>query len=197
MSDDSDTSTTSADTTTDTTTDTDDTGLDDHEAQQLLADALAEESDTETGTDSQDWKAEAERLAAELKKWQHTARRNEQSAKNAQKSVQDQLADLRRQIEERDEAYTEANAKRAMSQVHTRLATAGIKPEDVKGLLGRIDARNLLKDGQPDDDAINDLATSLTKVAGRVTPDHDQGRKGGSAPPNMNDLIRRAAGVRI
>ena len=180
--------------------DTTDDG-DDGEAQSLLADAV-HGSDADTGSDDKDWRAEAARLEKDLQKWQSMARKHEGRAKqNADaaakaKSVEDQIADLRAQLAERDVAEVERSGRLALAQVHTRLAEAGIKRDDVAGLLELVDPTVLLKDGQPNDDAIGKLADSLTKVAGRITPDHDQGRKGGSAPPNMNDLIRRAAGIR-
>lgn len=171
---------------------------DDDEAQQLLADATSDGAgpDTGTGTD------ELARLKADLDKWKTLARRHEGRAKeNAQaaakaKSVEDQIAELRTQLAERDVADVERNGRMAMTQVHAALAEAGIKKADSAEFLELVDPTTLLTDGQPDDKAITKLAGSVKKLAGRVTPDFDQGRKGGDAPLNMNDLIRRAAGVR-
>jgi len=179
-----------------------DDGDDDGEAQQLLADALDQASGTDTGSDGKDWQAEVARLSKEAEKWRSLARKHEGRAKeNADaaakaKSVEDQIAELRSQLAERDVADVERNARLAMTQVHASLAEAGIKKKDVEGFLELVDPVTLLKDGQPDDAAIGKLAESVKKLSGRVTPDFDQGRKGGSAPPNMNDLIRQAAGIR-
>lgn len=184
---------------------TEDTGIDDNEAQQLLADAL--ESDTDTESDDTDWRAEADRMSKEASKWKALARKHEGTARQRSEAaskaqtLEEQVAELRKQMAERDAAYTERynerSARLAMSQVRTQLAEAGIKPADVAEILEGYDPKALLEDGEPNDAAISKLAKSLAKVAGRVQPDHDQGRKGGSAPPNMNDLIRRAAGIRI
>jgi hypothetical protein len=180
----------------------------DNEAQQLLADATDQDSDSGAGSGSdtgpdKETAAELARLKADLDKWKSLARRHEGRAKeNAQaaakaKSVEEQIEELRSQIAERDITDVERNGRLAMTQVHAALAEAGIKKSDVEGLLELVDPTTLLADGEPNDKAINKLAASLTKVAGKVTPDRDQGRKGGNAPPNMNDIIRRAAGIRI
>jgi len=165
-------------------------------------DTVGQDTGTDTGSDNKDWQAEVARLNRDLEKWRSLARKHEGRAKeNADaaakaKSVEDQIAELRSQLAERDVADVERNARMAMTQVHASLAEAGIKRKDVEGFLELVDPVTLLKDGQPDDAAIGKLAESVKKLSGRVTPDFDQGRKGGSAPPNMNDLIRQAAGIR-
>jgi hypothetical protein len=175
---------------------------DDGEAEQLLADAIQSGSDADTESDGKDWQSEVARLNKEAEKWRSLARKHEGRAKeNADaaakaKSVEDQIAELRSQLAERDVADVERNGRMAMTQVHAALAEAGIKKADAAGFLELVDPTTLLTDGQPDEKAIGKLAESVKKLAGRVTPDFDQGRKGGTAPPNMNDLIRRAAGVR-
>jgi hypothetical protein len=187
----------------------DDGDAEDNDAQQLLADAASQDSgdngmgsDTDKGPDTRT-AAELTRLKTDLEKWKSLARRHEGRAKeNAQaaakaKSVEEQIEELRSQLAERDVADVERNGRLAMTQVHAALAEAGIKKSDVEGLLELVDPTTLLTDGEPNEKAINKLAASLTKVAGKVTPDRDQGRKGGNAPPNMNDIIRRAAGIRI
>jgi hypothetical protein len=176
---------------------------DDGDAEQLLADAVNQDSDADTGSDGKNWEAEVARLSKEAEKWRSLARKHEGRAKeNADaaakaKSVEDQIAELRSQLAERDIADVERNGRMAMTQVHAALAEAGIKKADAAGFLELVDPTTLLTDGQPDEKAIGKLAESVKKLAGRVTPDFDQGRKGGNAPPNMNDLIRRAAGIRI
>jgi hypothetical protein len=177
----------------------DNTGTDDgdDDGQQVGADSQG--SGTDTAPDATD---ELARLKADLDKWKSLARRHEGRAKeNAQaaakaKTVEDQIAELRSQLAERDVADVERNGRMAMTQVHAALAEAGIKKADAAEFLDLVDPTILLTDGQPDDKAITKLADSVKKLAGRITPDFDQGRKGGTAPPNMNDLIRRAAGVR-
>lgn len=178
----------------DNTTDTDG----DDDGQQVGTDSQG--SGTDTAPDTTD---ELARLKADLDKWKSLARRHEGRAKeNAQaaakaKTVEDQIAELRSQLAERDVADVERNGRLAMTQVHAALAETGIKKADAAEFLDLVDPTILLTDGQPDDKAIGKLADSVKKLAGRITPDYDQGRKGGTAPPNMNDLIRRAAGIRI
>jgi uncharacterized membrane protein YqiK len=171
---------------------------DDDEGQQT---DTAQDTGADTGSD--DTKTQLAALKADLDKWKSLARRHEGRAKeNAQaaakaKTVEDQIAELRSQLAERDVADVERNGRMAMTQVHAALAEAGIKKADAAEFLDLVDPTILLTDGQPDDKAIGKLADSVKKLAGRITPDYDQGRKGGTAPPNMNDLIRRAAGIRI
>lgn len=190
-------------TTDSTDTTEDDFGLDESEAQALLADAVNSDTDSDTDTGDAETQAELARLRADVEKWRGLARKHEGRAReNAgavtkAKSAEDRLTALEQQLTERDNAYTERSGRLAMSQVRTRLASAGIKPEDAAEILEGYDPGALLDDGEPNDEAIKKLANSLIKVVGRVAPDQDQGRKGGAAPPNMNDLIRRAAGIRI
>lgn len=165
-------------------------------------DTTSQDTGADTAPDDKDWRAEIAQLKSEAEKWRGLARKHEGRAKeNADaaakaKSVEDQIGELRSQLAERDVADVERNARMAMTQVHAALAEAGLKKADVAEFLEMVDPVTLLKDGQPDDAAVTKLATSVKKLAGRVTPDFDQGRKGGSAPPNMNDLIRHAVGVR-
>jgi hypothetical protein len=194
----------SDDSTTDTSTEgqgnevsSSDLGLTDAEAQQLLADAIARgdaEPAATAGTDEPDWKAEAEKWRTLARKHEDRAKQNAQAATKA-KTVEQQLADLQAQLAERDKRDVERSGRLAMSRLDAHLAEAGIKREDVQGLLKRIKGSDLLTNGEPDDAAIGELAESLKKIAGRATPDPDQGAKGGKGPLDMNALIRRAAGV--
>jgi hypothetical protein len=166
--------------------------ISDADAEKLLADAAQDgSSDTE---DSTDWKAEAEKYKALARKHEGRAKENAQAAQQ-KKTVEQQLDELRGQLSERDKRETERNGRLALAQLNARLAEAGIKRDDVAGLLKRIKADDLLADGEPDEGAIAELTDSLVKITGRATPDPDQGRKGGTAPLDMNQLIRRAAGV--
>lgn len=135
-------------------------------------------------------------------KWQALSRKHEDRAKaNADaaagaKTVEQQLEELRKQNAERDVADVVRTGRMAMTQVQARLAEHGFARADVAGLLELVDPVTLLKDGEPDEAAIKKLTESLIKVGGRITPDPDQGRRGGKAPADMNSLIRRAAGHR-
>lgn len=178
----------------------DDLGISEADAQALLADSTDQSGTSDTDSDDGSSKRIAD-LEREAAKWRELARKHEGRAKqNAaaateSKTLQQQLDELRGQFSERDAADLERNGKLALSQVHTRLAESGITRADVAGLLELVDPQGLLADGQPDDKAVEKLASSLLKVAGRASPDPDQGKRGGSAPADMNTLIRRAAGV--
>ncbi len=178
----------------------------------------ADSSIEETGTDQQkqqdssksgasdtgdqtDWKAQAEKAAADAEKWRTLARKHESRAKdNADaaskaQTVEEQLEGLRKVMADRDIADVKRNERLALAQVKTQVASAGFKPGDVADLFAAIDPSFLLTDGEPDEKSIEKLARSITKAAGRASPDPDQGRKGGDGPVDMNTLIRRAAGV--
>lgn len=178
----------------------DDIKITEDEAESLLADAVAESesSDTDDDTDQQSRLAQLQR---DVDKWKGLARKHEgrarenASAVTQSKTLQQQLDEMKSQLAERDASEVERNGKLALSGVHTRLAEAGITRSDVAGLLDLVDPTGLLADGQPDDEAIDKLANSLLKVAGRASPDPDQGKHGGNAPMDMNAIIRRAAGV--
>lgn len=178
-----------------------DTGTEnDHsDAESLLADAVAV-GDGATND------AGAKRLAeleSELATWKGHARKHEERSKElgaqlrGSKSAADRLAELEQAVSTAEQERTSERAFGALIQVQLRLAEAGVKSEDVAGVLEQIDPSVLLKDGKPNDAAIEKLASSLIKVATRATPDRDQGRRGGTGPVDMNTLIRRAAGVQI
>jgi hypothetical protein len=113
------------------------------------------------------------------------------------KSDKERLAELEQAISSAENDRLQERAFSALTQVQLRLAEAGIKSEDVAGLIELVDSTALLKDGKPHGETIKKFADSLIKVASRATPDPDQGRNGGGAPVDMNTLIRRAAGVQI
>lgn len=182
--------------TTEAPAEVEDLGLTDAEAQQLLADAVArgdaEPADTADG--GTDWKAEAEKWQKLARKHEGRAKQNAEAATKA-RTIEQQVADLQAQLAERDKRDVERSSRLAMARLDAQLAKAGIDRGDVEGLLKRIKGADLLADGEPDDAAIGELAESLTKIAGRATPDPDQGKQGGKAPLDMNQLIRRAAGI--
>jgi len=153
-------------------------------------------------TGETDWKALAEQAQADAAKWKAQSRKHEDRARtNAEaatkaKTVEQQLDDLRKAMAERDVADVARAGRLALTQVHARLAEAGLARGDVDGLLELVDPMSLLADGEPDDKAIDKLAKSLSRIAGRTTPDRDQGRgRGSGGPVDMNTLIRRQAGV--
>lgn len=110
------------------------------------------------------------------------------------KTTQQRLEELERLLSERDARDLERQSQIAVGRVQAELAEAGLKRDDISGLLELIDAKSLLTDGEPNSEAITKLAKSLTRIAGRTTPDSDQGRKGGDGPVDMNAILRRAVG---
>jgi hypothetical protein len=169
----------------------------------------ASETDTATGTttDSADgfdpapWRGLAEetglspeqvkRRLEHARTWEARAKENKQAATQAQ-TLEQQVAELQQAMSARDAADAERATKLALTQVKAVLAERGIKAEDAAVLLEHVDPTRLLAGGDVDDKAVAKLAESLSKIAGRPTPDPDQGRTGNSPPASMNDLIRRA-----
>lgn len=140
-------------------------------------------------------------LEADRDKWKVQARKHEERARsNAQAATQaqtleQQIQQLRGDLADRDVRDVERNQRLAMTRVEAKIAEAGVKPGDVADLLGLVDPLRLLANGEPDEDAIVKVAASIARGGGRPAPDADQGKGGGNLPPNMNDLIRRAAGI--
>ncbi|MDT0302908.1 hypothetical protein [Streptomonospora wellingtoniae] len=165
--------------------------------------APAQQRESEGGFDATPWQELAEETGlspTQIRKrlehartWEQRAKDNK-SAADEKQTLQQQVDELRDQMTQRDLADVERNGKLAMTQVESQLAERGIKPEDAKDLLSQIDPTRLLADGDVDTKAVKKLAESLTKVAGRATPDLDQGQRGGDGPTDMNNWIRRKSG---
>lgn len=134
----------------------------------------------------------SERLARERKKYADYD--DLKTAANQSKTLEERLTAAEKVIAERDVRDIERNGRLALSQVKAKLAEEGFSASDADGLLEQIDPARLLTNGEPDVKSIEKLATSLSKFAGRTTPDRDQGQRGGDASPGMNQIIRRAAG---
>lgn len=164
---------------------------------------------TTSSTSTDDWGAdewksfakESGLSVAELKKqlshartWEDRAKANKTAADQLP-TLQQQLDDMKQTLTDRDLRDVERAGKLAVTQVRSALSDAGVKAEDVKELLDEIDPSRLLKDGEPDEKAIERIVGALRKAAGRPTPDQDQGKRSSTAPTDMNALIRRAAGV--
>lgn len=152
------------------------------------------------GWDADDWKAFATEVGlspAEVKKklghartWEDRATKNVDAAKKLP-TVEQQLEQLKQQMSERDARDVDRAGRMAMTQIRSGLAEAGLRADDVKDLLAEIDPKRLLKDGDPDDEAINRVVGALCRTAGRPTADPDQGRgDGGTAGTDMNSLFR-------
>lgn len=126
--------------------------------------------------------------------WEQRAKENKAAATENQ-TLQEQLTKLQQDLAtqaERDEARTE---KVALAKLEAALAKHHVEWVDVDEVL-RPDPKKLVKDGEPNDEAIAAYAAALAKAHGRPTADPDQGRTGGDAPGDMNTLFRRAVQAR-
>lgn len=156
--------------------------------------------DTGSSGDTTDWKAIAEQARADAEKWKSQSRKHEDRAKaNADaaskaKTVEEQLADMQQRLADREAADEKAATERAVESLTARMVRAGMSDADAAEFAGDIDPKRLMADGKPDLKAIEAVANRLAKVAGRPSPDPDQGNKTGSAPADMSSLIRRASG---
>jgi hypothetical protein len=161
-----------------------------------------DDTGSRNGTPADPWSAIATEFGDpdEVRKRLGFARTWEQRAKD-NKSAADQLPTLQQQIDRlqqdvsaRDEREANRVHRAAEAQLRGALGERGVKWDDIDEVL-RPDPKRLVKDGEPDDDAIEKHAAALAKNAGRPTPDTDQGQRGNGAPPtDMNAMIRRAAG---
>lgn len=145
---------------------------------------------------------EVRRALGHARTWEQRAKENYQGAQRAG-TLEQQLGDMQEQLKQRDERDRERDArevqragKTALAQLKAALVTQAIDIDDLdEDALP--EGQKLLKDGEPDEDKIQRVAKSLAKMAGRPVPDTDQGQKGGDAPPDMNNWLRRpSAGAR-
>lgn len=172
---------------------------------QDTTDQQTEKRDTKqqdrTGTDggADKLQAQIDKLTEDLSKWKAQSRKHESQAKqNAEaakekQTVEEQLTQLREQMAARDAADVADKAELAGERLQAQLVRGGLSDDDATTLVGTIDVYRLLEEGKPDGKEIDRLAKSLLKIGTRQTPDRDQGRKGGEAPPTMSELIRDAA----
>lgn len=137
--------------------------------------------------------AEIKRKLGHARTWEKRATDNVEAAKQLP-TLQQQLDEMKQTLAERDVRDVERAGKLAVTQVRSALSDAGIKADDVAELLDEIEPSRLLKDGEPDQKAITRVVGALRKAAGRPTPDHDQGKRGGTTPNDMNSLFRQMAG---
>lgn len=120
------------------------------------------------------------------------AKKSDEDAK-AKQTVEEQLEQLRKDMADRDAAATAEKAEIATDRLHSKLVRGGLSDDDASTLVGTIDAFRLLEEGKPNGSEIDRISKALLKIGTRQAPDRDQGRKGGDAPPSMNEIIRTAA----
>ena len=156
----------------------------------------SQDASASSGSEKTFTQADVDRILAERlgrTKQQHEADLAK-ARENAAKPLQQQLDDLRKDLADRDAKDVVKAGRLALSSVKTLLAEQGIKADDVKDILGKFDPVSLLKDGEPDEAEIAKFARGLARVAGRPTPDPDQGENGsGSSPRTMGDVMRDMA----
>lgn len=162
--------------------------------------ATAPATDTVDDWGADEWKAFAQEVRltpADLRKkldhartWEQRAKENKAGADQA-KTLQQQVEEMQKALAERDVREVERAGRLAMTQVRSGLAEAGIKADDVKELLDEIDPTRLLKDGEPNDEAIGRIVGALRRAAGRPTPDPDQGRSSAAQPTSMSEFMRQ------
>lgn len=111
------------------------------------------------------------------------------------KTVEQQVSELQQALADRDARDIERSGALAAEKLKTRLVRDGLSESDASTIAGSVDITSLLDEGVPDEKAIDKLGASLSKAAGRPAPDPDMGRQNGTAPTDMNSLIRKAVGV--
>lgn len=116
-----------------------------------------------------------------------------QERQQANQTLEQQVEQLRREQADRDAAAVQEKADLAAERLHSKLVRGGLSDSDAGTLVESIDSLRLLEDGKPSKTAIDKIAKALVKVGTRAAADQDQGQKGGSAVPTMNELIRSAA----
>lgn len=148
-----------------------------------------------------DWKAEAEKLTREARKWEDRAKQNHTAAKELETLRQQSMTETERAVAAaRAEAAQEVALRYGSRLVdaEVRAAAAG-RTIDVSTLLEGLDrSRFLTEDGEPDVKAISAWVDKLSpppvEPAKPGFPDVGQGARGtaSSASPStaMNSLLR-------
>jgi alanyl-tRNA synthetase len=160
-----------------------------------------EATTTETQTAAEvDWKAEAERIKAESRKWEERAKTNSSAAKDLEKLRTESMSEQEKAVAAaRDEGLTEGRKLGATRLVdaEVKVAAVGRPIADVDALIQGLDrTRFMTEEGEPDTKAI---VKWLDQVApkgdgnGGGHPDLSQGHQGNqakSATDQVNAWIR-------
>jgi hypothetical protein len=124
--------------------------------------------------------------------WEKRAKDNGTAAQRAQ-TLEQQLEQLRQESADRDLRDLARATRTATTELRAQLVGMGLDESDAREAIDLIDKDQLIKDGEPDDQAITKAAKRLARVAGRVTPDRDQGAGGqnnGTGQLSMGDWVR-------
>lgn len=122
--------------------------------------------------------------------WEKRAKEN-RDAQNRSQTLEQQLQEMRDQLAQREAADLLASEQAAVTGLRAELAALGMERTDIADTLELVDTSRLLKDGRPDEKAIEQIAAKLARVAGRPQPDRDQGANGSNGSPSMNDWVRQ------
>ena len=150
------------------------------------------EQNEETQADTTDWKAEA-------RKWEARAKENSGAAKAAEKARLDAMSESERAIEEakqsaRTEAATEYGKRLARTEFDA-LAGRRNADFDTAAALEFVDlSRFLDESGEPDPKAIKAAVERLVPTADSGPAAFDGGARSTSKAPDMNQVLRQAAG---
>lgn len=122
--------------------------------------------------------------------WEKRAKDNRDAATRSQ-TLEQQLQEMRETLNQREAADLLAAEQAAVTGLRAELAGLGMERTDIADALEFVDTSRLMKDGRPDEKAIETIAAKLARVAGRPQPDRDQGANGSNGSPSMNDWVRQ------
>ncbi len=160
------------------------------------ADQQSTSESSGTETEATDWKTEAT-------KWKELARKHERRQLDALGLKPGELDQLRTdagrtpdadRLSDAEAATAEARSSLVTERLHTKLARAGMSEGDAEALIAHIDTNRLLADGKPSEEAIDQVAGSLTRSLGRASSvDADQGQRSAEGPFSADAWLRNKA----
>jgi hypothetical protein len=119
----------------------------------------------------------AKKAIEHAREWEKRSKANADAARSAQ-TLQQQLDAVTTTLAERDTADIERELRTARKSLRAELIELGIESADADDAIELVDLAKVLKDNVADDKLITATAKRLAKVAGRATPDRDQGQGG-------------------
>ena len=122
--------------------------------------------------------------------WERRAKDN-RDAQTRSQTLEQQVTQLRDQLADREAADLLQAEQTAVTALRAELSGLGMERTDIADALEFVDTSRLMKDGRPDEKAIETVAAKLARVAGRAVPDRDQGANGSNGSPSMNDWVRQ------
>lgn len=156
----------------------------------------AQDADTATTSDGTvDWKAEAEKWKALSQKTEKDAKRTAGELKRLQAASMSDQEKVVAEAEAKGRAQALADMAQRLVDAEVRASAAG-RGIDADALLDGLDrSRFVTDDGEPDREAIEQFLDRLAPKQQAKRLDLGQGARDGAATgPDMNSLLRRAAG---